>query len=50
MSIGDSVTWMAVNGPQIGYIESFKENGILIRLKGERCVIAHKDSLHPIQK
>jgi len=47
MTIGDKVTWMAVNGPKVGVIEEKRGEGYLVRLPNQKFIIAHKKSLKP---
>lgn len=47
-NIGDTVTWMALNGLKTGRIEVISEKGILVRLGNGKCIIAHETSLKKV--
>ena len=45
MKAGDTITWMAVNGPKTGVIEGKTEKGYIARLGNGKRVIVHKNSI-----
>ena len=46
MRVGDRIQWMSINRAEVGVIESEREDGFLVRLDNQKCVIVQKTSIY----